>query len=189
MAEIPEQVAEELSPPQASPRRRSMFRLSLLIFLCGVVLGVAATLLVSRLTERPDRRPPFIRDPQKRNQVVQDYLAGRLHLSAEQKDSLKTMMEASFQNLETIRNEFVPKMQAETDRFSAEFATTLTDEQKKIWEEEIRNFHRKFFPRRDKGHNGPHTDNGQNPPPMPPHPEEQPGDGGDFQPPSPPPHS
>ncbi len=168
MAQIPEKVAEELGPVNTNPRRRSMFRLSLLIFVSGVVLGAAGALLTSQLARWPDRfdhRPPFFHDRQKRDEFVQNYLTERLQLNAEQKEALKAMMEKSFQNLEAIRTEYSPKIKEETERFTSEFASVLTEEQKKLWEEEVRNMRRKFFP---GGKDHPRGKDGENGPPPPP---------------------
>lgn len=128
--------------------------MGLVILLSGVGLGIAGTLVYQELTKQPNQRPPFMRDRASRNKTLEDYFIQTMRLTPEQVPLLKEKLEKSHKVFESIREEFVPKMQAETDRFSKDFASILTEEQQAIWSEEVKNFRNRFFPHRDKGDRG-----------------------------------
>jgi hypothetical protein len=143
---------EQPSPqnPTAALRRLHRWRMALfglIILAAGITLGVAATLLLVRPT---DRRPPIDLNAAVAGMVMR--FQDELNLSPEQVESIRTILHTRMENLEKLRTEARPKIEEQLTAMKLEIDQVLTDDQRQGWqrltERLDREFHRGMRPGR-----------------------------------------
>jgi hypothetical protein len=110
----------------------------LVILLAGLVIGISSTLMLVR--HRPMGPPPgpeFITDR------VLDDLRGELGLSPDQAKKIRAIMKERMQEVDKIRIEARPKIVEQLRLMNEEISAVLTEEQRRIWQQ---NWRQQFHP-------------------------------------------
>ncbi len=141
--------------PTAALRRLHRWRMALsglAILIAGITIGAAGAVLIIRPT---DRRPPpdmsvAVRDMVGRFREVLD-------LSDEQVNSIRSILRQRMENLEKIRTDARPLIEAELQAMKTEIDQVLTEEQRNHWQRITERLEREFHRgmRRPGGRGGP----------------------------------
>jgi hypothetical protein len=146
---------ESNEPPTVVLRRLHRWRMALsglVILAAGITIGAAGAVVFLRPT---DREPPP--DPEAVVPVMVGQFQGMLNLSQEQMAEIEVILKLRMGNLEKIRTEARPKIEAELQAMKNEIDRVLTQDQRDDWqritERLDREFHRGM--RRGPGRGGP----------------------------------
>ncbi len=115
-----------LQPPQK--RRWTTLILCSVIFISGGVIGAGLAVLWNT---RP--WPPPRRTLQERTDRLTKKIADKVDLSAEQTEQLRAIIKERLEEIESIRLEISPKMQAQAQLLDAKITPLLDDRQKTKW--------------------------------------------------------
>lgn len=135
----PEDISK-LSPP---PRRRNWVSMILcaVIFLAGIILGIAGHIVYEQTRPWPRPRPTM----EQRVQRMTERFSETLHLTAEQKKQLKPVIQARLENTAEIYQEIVPKYQKEFRILDAHMKQSLEKQQFKKWTQLRASLHLRWF--------------------------------------------
>jgi len=126
----------QASPPPPRARRVSALKMVLLgvvILLCGMVIGSAATLFVARRAV-----VHAVLHPEEMPERAAERLGRRLDLSAEQQAQVEAILRQRLLALAYIRERFRPQIDRELDELREEVATVLDEEQARRWRDDFR---------------------------------------------------
>jgi len=129
----------------AAPRRawvRSLL-FSMMILVCGAVIGGVATALFMQQNE-----PRFGRRPENMAQYIADDMERKYSLTPEQKEKILAVFEEHSKKLGEIRAEVAPRVEAEFEAVRKSVETILTPEQAAAWSKEYEKMRSKW------GHRG-----------------------------------
>jgi len=130
------------SPAPARPRRRWLkILLVLLVFFAGAVVGaglgvVAVVHRVRMFIEHPERTPAMFTERLKK----------RLDLTDAQADQVLHILESHEKQLEAIRVEVRPQVEAQLAGARREISALLDDHQRLLWDEMYERLHRSLLP-------------------------------------------
>jgi hypothetical protein len=134
--------AELNENPTVLLRRLHRWRMAffgLVILLAGITIGAAGVLLVVR-PEPPG--PP--RDPDVAVRMMMGRFRDELQLEPEQVDAIRAILHARMQNLNEIREQARPKIEAQLRTLKKEIEAVLTPEQRGRWERIVSRLEREF---------------------------------------------
>lgn len=133
------------SPTSASlpkPRRRWLtLLLSLIIFIGGVVVGTGGTIAVA-----VHRIQYAIHHPEEAPRRITDRLRSKLSLDAQQADAVYAVVARRQANLQAIRREVQPRVEAELDGAVSEVEGVLRPEQAAKWRQMVRQIREQWLP-------------------------------------------
>jgi hypothetical protein len=122
----------------------------LVILLAGIVIGAASTLIVCRQRITAPPRAPEIAG----ERIFRD-LRRHLHLSPEQEERIKPILEKRMQKLHKIRIEARPQIVEQIKLMNEEISSLLDEHQKRLWQRHLHRVQKRLThgPRRRR--NGP----------------------------------
>jgi hypothetical protein len=109
--------------------------LSLLILISGIIIGVGLTLMVTGSSSAPKKLPP---GPEYMSRRMVERIVHELHLSPEQHDQLKPIVQKHMKAMDEIRQEARPKISNEIKQMNEEIAAILDERQQEIWQHKIK---------------------------------------------------
>ena len=120
--------ARQPLPRPRRPRRWLTVLLGVVIFVCGAVIGSAATLLIVR-----DRVLHMLRHPDEAPARITARLRRKLRLSDEQAEQVEAILARRQAALQEIRCKVQPTVERHLDAARDEIAAVLTPEQAETW--------------------------------------------------------
>jgi Spy/CpxP family protein refolding chaperone len=128
----------------AQPKRRMPIWTGAVIFVCGVLVGVAATFIgLDRMMAQR------FRHPEKMVERMVDDLSVKLDLTAEQRTQVTAIFEQNRDSMDRLfREEIRPKIDAEFNALKENVAAVLTAEQAAKWNEDFEHMRKRFGPPR-----------------------------------------
>jgi len=118
-----------------------MVLLGLVILLCGMVIGSAATLVVARRAV-----VHAVLHPEEMPERAAERLGRRLDLSAKQQAQVETILRHRLLALAHIRERIRPHIDRELDELREEVAAVLDEEQARQWRDDFRRLRRLIQP-------------------------------------------
>ncbi len=143
----PDLKTEEKSATSLSTRScRNGWRMklffSLIILLCGMVIGVVATLGFIRYTFNNFQFKPEIA-----TQRVMARFNSKYDLTKQQQEKIEMIVREHFNQLEQIGMEVHPRIRSQMDQFGEKIAKELNDEQRADWLKRFQFLRENFLPR------------------------------------------
>ncbi len=141
-------VTDKASAAQIDPvgKRKSRWLmklfLSLVILLCGIVIGVVVTLSFIRHTFNS-----FQFQPEVATQRVMARFNSKYDLTQQQQNNLEKIVRDHFETLEKIGQEVHPRIHTQMDEFGEKIAEELNDEQRADWKKRFKYLRENFLPR------------------------------------------
>jgi len=138
----------DTSPTKIEPVSRCKSRwlmkliLSLVILLCGVVIGVVITLGFIRHTFNS-----FQFQPEVATQRVMARFNSKYDLTQDQQDKLENIVYDHFETLEKIGQEVHPRIRSQMDQFGEKVAAELNEKQRADWKKRFKYLRENFLPR------------------------------------------
>lgn len=129
---------------------------SLMILVCGAVIGSVGTALFLQKHDRPRTS----HRPENMAQFIADEMERKYELNPEQKQKVLSVMEEHSRKLAAIRAEVAPRVDSEFEEVRKSVETILTPEQAKAWSVEYEKMRGKWRPR--GGDNSASPGNGKN---------------------------
>lgn len=117
------------------------------VFLAGIVAGAA----LYRTIGRDDGRGYSHKSPEKRTEHLVMKLTRKLDLAPDQQEKVRTVLETRDREMERLREEWRPRMEASWAGARTELRTVLNDEQWIKFEELERKFKEKRMRRKRQG--------------------------------------
>ena len=123
-------VARPADPAGGNRRWLAMFWLSALIAVCGAVLGATGAVFWMRSQSPPSRRPRVVAE-------TVESIRKELGLSAEQARAVEQVVQKRYDQLNKLRDEFLPRFKGEFEGIRDEVNPVLTPEQSRKWNEQF----------------------------------------------------
>ena len=120
---------------------------SLVTLLSGIIIGAAGTLLVVGLPEQE----PALPGPEYFSRRVVRHMTRELGLTAQQQESIRSVMETHMQALDAIREEARPQIRQEIETMNDEIMALLDTDQQQQWKENIERWQRWWREARERG--------------------------------------
>jgi Skp family chaperone for outer membrane proteins len=132
------------SVPPVPPRRRWLpIMLAAAIFVSGCIVGAGTTILVIR-----NKVMHGIQHPEEAPARITAALTHRFKLTPDQAEKVETILKARQAELQKIRSETQPKVEAELDRAEAEIAQVLNEQQRDKLHERFQKLRESWLPER-----------------------------------------
>ena len=130
--------------PATSGKSRWVMKLllSLVILLCGIVIGVVITLGFIRQTFNH-----FQFQPEVATTRVMARFNSKYDLTEQQQNKLKKIVREHFETLEKIGQEVHPRIRSQMDQFGEKVAAELNEEQRADWKKRFSYLRKNFLPR------------------------------------------
>lgn len=145
--------------------------LSLLILASGIIIGVGLTLIVTGSPSTPKILPP---GPEYMSRRMVERIVRELHLSPEQHNQLKPIVQKHMIAMDEIRQEARPRISDEIKQMNEEIVAILDERQKQIWQHKVKQMQDHFTQMRRHRRPGEERRSGRRPNPQPQHDERYP---------------
>ena len=120
---------------------------SLLILLSGIIIGVGATVIVLRQSIKNENS----RMPEEFSRRMVERLTRELHLTGDQRQQVKPIIEKHMKAMDQYRQEARPKIRQELEQMNDELMAIFDNTQQQIWKERIQRMQKGFPKMRRRG--------------------------------------
>ena len=142
---------DPLSQPIIKSSKAKPVLFSLLILLSGIIIGAGATIIVLRQSIKNEKS----RMPEEFSRRMVERLTRELHLTPDQRQQVKPIIEKHMKAMHDIRTEARPKIRQELEQMNDELMAIFDNTQQQIWKERIERMQQGFPKMRGRGeHDG-----------------------------------
>ncbi len=114
---------------------------SALILISGIVIGAGLTLII---TGGPDTQKTLPPGPEYMSGRMVRRIAGELHLSGQQQEQLRPIVQKHMKAMDDIRQQARPEISQELKEMNEEILSILDEPQKEIWQNRIQRMQEHF---------------------------------------------